>query len=148
MVSRPWNQGDARDVANVKLRIGDGGDPSAPEMEFPVYFYLAHVVTPESLMPNYSDSEDDDEDEDNVDTKKEEQRGEENTCSGSNDKDAATEDVLKAFMADGSFTGTLLWDAAIHASEHVLRTKEWAERLRGASIIELGCGVGLLGKGD
>jgi hypothetical protein len=34
----------------------------------------------------------------------------------------AGRDVLEVFMSDGSFTGTLLWDAAIHAAEHVLQT--------------------------
>ena len=46
---------------------------------------------------------------------------------------------------DGTFTGTLVWDSAIHTSELMLASGGWAEQLRGATVLELGCGLGLPG---
>ena len=36
-------------------------------MTFPVFFYLAHLVRPESLMPSFDSDSDDDDDDDSVD---------------------------------------------------------------------------------
>ena len=47
--------------------------------------------------------------------------------------------------ADGSWTGTLLWDSAAHVCELMLAQPCWRARLRGASCLELGCGLGLPG---
>lgn len=132
--------GDARDVARVALRVGD--DAWSPtHTTFPVYIYLAHLVREENLLPAFDDdSSDDDDDDDRASPRPE--------LDASRDPPSATdtqEAEMDAFFADGSFTGTLIWDAAVHAAEHILATPEWTARLRDASVVELGCGVGLLG---
>ena len=61
--------------------------------------------------------------------------------------------VLRPLWADGTWTGTLVWDSAVHCCELLLETSAWRRRLRGdalhgrapASVLELGCGLGLPG---
>ena len=135
--------GDARDVARVALRVGD--DAWSPtHTTFPVYIYLAHLVREENLLPAFDDdSSDDDDDRASPHPKLDASRD-----PPARDPPSATdtqEAEMDAFFADGSFTGTLIWDAAVHAAEHILATPEWTARLRDASVVELGCGVGLLG---
>lgn len=50
-----------------------------------------------------------------------------------------------AFWTDGTWSGSLLWDSAVHVVECMLGDAEWRGRLRGASVLELGCGLGLPG---
>lgn len=45
----------------------------------------------------------------------------------------------------GTWTGTLLWDSAVHATEWLLASTATRDRLRGKSALELGCGLGLPG---
>ena len=46
---------------------------------------------------------------------------------------------------DGTFTGSLLCDSAILVSELLLASAEWRDRVRGSTVVELGCGLGLPG---
>lgn len=50
-----------------------------------------------------------------------------------------------ALWADGSWTGTLIWDSAVHVTELLLASPAWRATLRGTSVVELGCGLGLPG---
>lgn len=52
--------------------------------------------------------------------------------------------VLSPLWSDGTWTGSLIWDSAVYASDMLL-TDAWANRLRGKSLLELGCGLGLPG---
>jgi len=45
----------------------------------------------------------------------------------------------------GTWTGTLLWDSAVHTAEWLLASAEWAAWLPGKSVLELGSGLGLPG---
>lgn len=45
----------------------------------------------------------------------------------------------------GTWTGTLLWDSAVHTSQWLLASAEWAAWLPGKSVLELGSGLGLPG---
>lgn len=45
----------------------------------------------------------------------------------------------------GTWTGTMLWDSAVHTSEWLLASAEWAAWLPGKSVLELGSGLGLPG---
>ncbi|KAL1527452.1 hypothetical protein AB1Y20_016117 [Prymnesium parvum] len=47
--------------------------------------------------------------------------------------------------SDGSWTGTLIWDSAVHATEFLLSNEAWRASLEGESVLELGCGLGLPG---
>ena len=54
--------------------------------------------------------------------------------------------IMSPLWDDGSWTGTLMWDSAVHATERLLTTGYWRERLSaGASVVELGCGLALPG---
>jgi predicted nicotinamide N-methyase len=55
------------------------------------------------------------------------------------------EQIVAPLYHDGTFTGSLLWDSAIHVSELLLSSSAWHERIRGASVVELGCGLALPG---
>mmetsp|Transcript_15143 Transcript_15143/g.39100 ORF Transcript_15143/g.39100 Transcript_15143/m.39100 type:complete len:350 (-) Transcript_15143:215-1264(-) len=59
--------------------------------------------------------------------------------------DAEAEDPSVPLWADGSWTGTLLWDSAALVCEIFLASPSWRARLRGASCVELGAGLGLPG---
>eukprot|EP00966_Prymnesium_polylepis_P111184 2571970-Prymnesium_polylepis.1 len=50
-----------------------------------------------------------------------------------------------ALWGDGSWTGTLIWDSAVHVTELLLASEAWRASIRGASVVELGCGLGLPG---
>lgn len=65
---------------------------------------------------------------------------------------SSDDDVLRPLWSDGTWTGTLVWDSAVHACELILSCKEWRDRLSAdagrrtpASVLELGCGLGLPG---
>lgn len=54
--------------------------------------------------------------------------------------------IMTPLWEDGSWTGTLMWDSAVHATERLLATDYWRQRLSsGASVVELGCGLALPG---
>ncbi|EOD29984.1 hypothetical protein EMIHUDRAFT_230839 [Emiliania huxleyi CCMP1516] len=53
-------------------------------------------------------------------------------------------DALSTFWSDGTWSGSLVWDAAVHVTEEMLGT-ELGERMRGTSVLELACGLGLPG---
>ena len=53
------------------------------------------------------------------------------------------ESILSPLWSDGTWTGTIMWDSAVHTAEMLLADEAWASRLRGASVCELGCGLGL-----
>ena len=55
------------------------------------------------------------------------------------------EAVMVPLYQDGTWTGSLVWDSAIHVSEILLRSASWHQRLQGASVVELGSGLGLPG---
>ena len=134
--------GDARDVARVALRVGDDAW-SSTQTTYPVYIYLAHLVREENLLPAFDDDSDDADD----DRASPDPRPDASRDHPAREPPSATdtqEAEMDAFFVDGSFTGTLIWDAAVHAAEHILATPEWTSRLRDASVVELGCGVGLL----
>ena len=50
-----------------------------------------------------------------------------------------------AVWADGMWTGGLVWDSALAASELLLRSPAWCARVRGSTCVELGSGLGLPG---
>jgi predicted nicotinamide N-methyase len=52
--------------------------------------------------------------------------------------------VMSPLWSDGTWTGTLIWDSAVYAADMLL-SDAWANRLRGKSLLELGCGLGLPG---
>ena len=54
------------------------------------------------------------------------------------------EAALGPLWADGTWTGTLVWDSAVHVCELLLSAPE-AARVRGKTVLELGCGLGLPG---
>lgn len=134
----------------MTLRIGDSDvdddERSSSQMMFPVYFYLAHLVRPESLMPQFdsddsdSDSSVEEQEEEEKEEEKYEEKREENVCTRVQDAHDADEDkitsvtnggdddVLESLMADGSFTGTVtvklcikthLKDSPCHRRSHV-----------------------------
>ena len=137
--------GDARDVARVAVfgAEPDASDASAETpsfaapLRFDVFVYLAHLAGEASVLASALEGDDDSSD----------------ASAGSEEAEAARmraafardEADARAFFEDGSFTGTLLWDAALRCADHVLCSSEWRARLRGATVVELGCGVGLLG---
>lgn len=51
----------------------------------------------------------------------------------------------KEVFAEGTWSGGLLWDASIVATELLLKSSEWQARIRGAICLELGSGLGLPG---
>ena len=55
------------------------------------------------------------------------------------------EATIAPLYHDGTFTGSLLWDSAILVSELLLASAEWRDRVRGSTVVELGCGLGLPG---
>lgn len=57
----------------------------------------------------------------------------------------ADEAAISPLFSDGTWTGTLVWDSAVHVCELMLRSDEWRRRVRGARVLELGCGLGLPG---
>lgn len=59
--------------------------------------------------------------------------------------DPEADDPASPVWADGSWTGTLVWDSAVHVCEILLGQAAWRERLCGSSCVELGCGLGLPG---
>ena len=136
--------GDARDVARVAF-LADG----VPEQAFDVYIYLAHLVTQESLfrdlcLTDGSDGDASDEDTESADDPKDTEafeRGIEKHSDPSNSDDA----IVESFFLDGSFTGTLLWDASLRLCDLVLSRPFYRRKLKNANVVELGCGVGLLG---
>eukprot|EP01065_Artemidia_motanka_P036444 TRINITY_DN44367_c0_g1_i1.p1 TRINITY_DN44367_c0_g1~~TRINITY_DN44367_c0_g1_i1.p1 ORF type:complete len:329 (+),score=83.37 TRINITY_DN44367_c0_g1_i1:71-1057(+) len=52
---------------------------------------------------------------------------------------------LAAAFQDGTWTGTLLWDAALCCSEMLIRDEELRAACRSGPVVELGCGLGLPG---
>ena len=52
----------------------------------------------------------------------------------------AHETVLEPLWDDGTWTGTLVWDSAIHCFEVLLASDAWRAALVDASVLELGCG--------
>ena len=71
------------------------------------------------------------------------------------------DEAIGPLWDDGTWTGTLMWDSAVHATELLLASADWRQRLAGtsgggggspgvrprrpASVVELGCGLGLPG---
>mmetsp|Transcript_5321 Transcript_5321/g.16255 ORF Transcript_5321/g.16255 Transcript_5321/m.16255 type:complete len:393 (-) Transcript_5321:358-1536(-) len=70
------------------------------------------------------------------------------TESGTSDP---AEVLLSSVWADGTWSGTLLWDSAIHLSHMLLSPSSlgglrWRDHIRrGGSVLELGCGLALPG---
>ena len=56
----------------------------------------------------------------------------------------ADEATISPLFRDGTWTGTLIWDSAVHVCELML-SAAWRGRMRGTSVLELGCGLGLPG---
>lgn len=51
---------------------------------------------------------------------------------------------LDGAFDDGNWTGTLLWDAAIHATAYILGSPDWSKFVsESACVLELGAGLGL-----
>ena len=59
--------------------------------------------------------------------------------------DPEASDPASSLWADGSWSGTLLWDSAVHVCDLLLSSAIWRQRMRGASCLELGCGLGVPG---
>lgn len=59
--------------------------------------------------------------------------------------DPEVEERSSPLWKDGSWTGTLIWDSAVHVTEMLLASGAWRELLKGKSVVELGCGLGLPG---
>lgn len=134
------NGGDARDVARVTIH-GSENNEGYQSNTFDVFVYLAHLTTEKELLKHVFD----DSDEESEDEKEGERTTSSDTALTGESPDPDPESLSTLFFTDGSFTGTLLWDAAVRLSEFVLRSETWREKLKNANVVELGCGVGLLG---
>lgn len=55
------------------------------------------------------------------------------------------EAVISPLFKDGTWTGSLIWDSAVHTCELMLSDGAWRQTMRGATVLELGCGLGLPG---
>lgn len=58
--------------------------------------------------------------------------------------DPVAHDGIEVF-SEGTWSGGLLWDASIVATELLLQSTEWQSSVRGATCLELGSGLGLPG---
>jgi len=121
--------------------------PPCKAQAFSLNFFLSHLVHPlELLSLEFGDSDDDDDEEE------EEGQGQ-GQRSGPYDHLSVTKEQAERKMdeavADGTWAGFELWDAAIVMTEFLLKnkngplTKHWLRP--GARVVELGCGVGLPG---
>lgn len=85
----------------MTLRIGDSAvdddERSSSQMMFPVYFYLAHLVRPESLMPQFDS---DDSDFDNIVEEQEEEEKKEEKDKEKKEENVSAR-VQDAHDADG-----------------------------------------------
>jgi len=61
------------------------------------------------------------------------------------DPEASGTPAEAAFWSDGTWSGSLVWDSAVHVVEFMLSDAMWRRRVRGACVLELGCGLALPG---
>lgn len=136
---------DARDQLLVELRRPSPEDHARFEKHtLRLWVFLAHLVTADDML--VADTSEGEEPEANA------QASNTNTNGGS--KAAASlektgamqkpEISLDGVWDDGSWTGTLVWDAAILATAYMLRSADWRARITNSScVLELGAGLGL-----
>jgi len=98
----------------------EGEAQGVEEEPLKLYCFLAHMVTPQQLMARL--------------------------CGDENGDFCAPDDPrLERILDDGTWAGTLLWDAAIHLANEMLRDEEMGALVKGRRVVELGCGLGLPG---
>ena len=61
------------------------------------------------------------------------------------DPEASGTPAEAAFWSDGTWSGSLVWDSAVHVVEFMLSDAAWRRRMHGACVLELGCGLALPG---
>jgi predicted nicotinamide N-methyase len=61
------------------------------------------------------------------------------------DPEASGTPAEATFWSDGTWSGSLVWDSAVHVVEFMLSDAMWRRRVRGACVLELGCGLALPG---
>eukprot|EP00854_Cymbomonas_tetramitiformis_P017548 gene17549-20895_t len=104
-----------RDEATVEIKV------EQRTYTFKLYCFLAHLATAASLEYLWIVDEED------------------------SAQKQAEEAKFRQLFGDGTWAGALFWDSAIHTSELMLSTPRLQRIIKGANVVELGCGLGLPG---
>lgn len=57
----------------------------------------------------------------------------------------AQELIMDEMYTAGTWTGTLIWDSSVQLVEYILQHRQLKAQIKGATVVELGCGLGLPG---
>eukprot|EP00927_Polykrikos_kofoidii_P073181 TRINITY_DN69252_c0_g1_i1.p1 TRINITY_DN69252_c0_g1~~TRINITY_DN69252_c0_g1_i1.p1 ORF type:complete len:398 (-),score=64.26 TRINITY_DN69252_c0_g1_i1:36-1229(-) len=127
---------DARDELRVEMRAAFAPCGAASERicTLRLWVFLAHLVLPADLLPADSDDE-------HVPSAA-------SAIGDRTDTDSRgrswTRGTLEGAFDDGNWTGTLLWDAAIHTAAFLLGSADWGVAIaQSRCVLELGAGLGL-----